>query len=155
MSVLKEYNGTTWETVGLENPVLTGATTTSLTGILKGNTGNVTVATPSVDYDLPHSNRAQLDLIGGTNIAPTLDGKDWPVSTTMALAGVTNSTHNSVSKTTPVDADELPIVDSAASNILKKLTWANLKTTLSSYFLPLSGGSMTGTITNTATIPIL
>ena len=33
-------------------------------------------------------------------------------------------------KTTPVDADELPLVDSAASNILKKLTWANLKATL-------------------------
>lgn len=36
----------------------------------------------------------------------------------------------SASKTTPVDADVLPIVDSAASNVLKKLTWANLKATL-------------------------
>lgn len=38
------------------------------------------------------------------------------------------------SKTTPVDADELGIVDSAASNVLKKLTWANLKATLKTYF---------------------
>jgi hypothetical protein len=37
-------------------------------------------------------------------------------------------------KTTPVDADLLPLVDSAASNVLKKLTWANLKTTLKTYF---------------------
>lgn len=34
------------------------------------------------------------------------------------------------SKATPVDADLIPIVDSAASNVLKKLTWANLKATI-------------------------
>jgi len=37
-------------------------------------------------------------------------------------------------KTTPVDADVMPIQDSAASNILKKVTWANLKATLKTYF---------------------
>lgn len=42
-------------------------------------------------------------------------------------------THAATSKATPVDADELPIVDSAASNVLKKLTWANLKATLKTY----------------------
>lgn len=42
--------------------------------------------------------------------------------------------HAATSKTTPVDADELGIVDSAASNVLKKLTWANLKATLLAYF---------------------
>lgn len=34
------------------------------------------------------------------------------------------------SKATPVDADSIPLSDSAASNVLKKLTWANLKATL-------------------------
>lgn len=38
------------------------------------------------------------------------------------------------SKTTPVDADMLGLVDSAASNSLKKLTWANAKATLKTYF---------------------
>lgn len=37
-------------------------------------------------------------------------------------------------KTTPVDADVMPIQDSAASNILKKVTWANIKATLKTYF---------------------
>lgn len=37
-------------------------------------------------------------------------------------------------KTTPVDADVLPLVDSAASNVLKKVTWANVKATLKTYF---------------------
>lgn len=38
------------------------------------------------------------------------------------------------SKATPADADVLPIADSAASNVLKKLTWANIKATLKTYF---------------------
>lgn len=42
--------------------------------------------------------------------------------------------HNATSKTTPVDADELALQDSAASYGLKKLTWANLKATLKIYF---------------------
>jgi hypothetical protein len=42
--------------------------------------------------------------------------------------------HAATGKTTPVDADELALVDSAASNVLKKLTWANLKATLKTYF---------------------
>ena len=60
--------------------------------------------------------------------------------------------HAATSKATPVDADELPIVDSAASNVLKKLTWANLKTTLASTFLSLSGGSLTGQLISTLAI---
>lgn len=38
------------------------------------------------------------------------------------------------SKTTPVDADLLALVDSADSDSLKKLTWANTKATLKTYF---------------------
>ena len=37
-------------------------------------------------------------------------------------------------KATPVDADVLPVSDSAASNVVKKLTWASLKTALGSVF---------------------
>lgn len=42
--------------------------------------------------------------------------------------------HAATSKATPVDADEVPLVDSAASYGMKKLTWANLKATLKTYF---------------------
>lgn len=37
-------------------------------------------------------------------------------------------------KTTPVDADTALISDSAASDVAKKLTWANIKATLKTYF---------------------
>ena len=39
-------------------------------------------------------------------------------------------THTATGKATPVDADEMPVSDSASSFSLKKLTWANLKATL-------------------------
>lgn len=58
-------------------------------------------------------------------------------------------TNTSASKATPVDADELPLADSAATFGLKKLTWANLKATLVTYFntlfTKLDGSNATGT----------
>jgi len=42
--------------------------------------------------------------------------------------------HAASSKSTPVDADETMLADSAASWGLKKLTWANVKATLKTYF---------------------
>jgi hypothetical protein len=41
---------------------------------------------------------------------------------------------SAISKVTPIDTDLISIVDSTASNILKNLTWANLKVTLKTYF---------------------
>lgn len=41
--------------------------------------------------------------------------------------------HAATDKATPVDADELALVDSEASYGLKKLTWTNLKATLKTY----------------------
>lgn len=52
---------------------------------------------------------------------------------------VETQTTGASAKTTPVDADLVPLIDSAASNVLKKLTWANIKNTLKSYFDPIYG----------------
>jgi hypothetical protein len=57
-------------------------------------------------------------------------------------------------KATPVDADSLPLSDSAAGNVLKKLTWANLKATLKTYFdtlYPSGSGTSSGTNTGDQT----
>jgi len=56
-------------------------------------------------------------------------------------------------KATPVDADQLPLVDSAASNVLKKLTWANAKSTLKTYFDTLYTNN-TGTVTNVSALTL-
>lgn len=66
-----------------------------------------------------------------------------------STTSIGNLTHAATSKTTPVDLDEIPIADSAASNILKKLTWANLKATLKTYFDTLYAAVGSG-ITNSA-----
>jgi hypothetical protein len=50
-----------------------------------------------------------------------------PFDGTANILVVAPATHAATSKATPVDADEMPLADSAASFVLKKLTWANLK----------------------------
>ena len=65
-------------------------------------------------------------------------------------ADIAAVTHAAGSKTTPVDVDELPLVDSAAAWALAKLTWANLKATLKTYFdglYPAGSGTSTGSNT--------
>lgn len=62
-----------------------------------------------------------------------LDGVASGANVTNAST-VGSSIHGVSAKTTPVDADTLPLIDSAASNGLKKATWANIKATLKSYF---------------------
>lgn len=57
-----------------------------------------------------------------------------------ALADVTDAgnvgaaIHGSTAKATPVDADTMPLIDSAAANVLKKVTWSNIKITLKALF---------------------
>lgn len=74
-----------------------------------------------------------------TNLQAALDSK-------IAFTDLTGAS----TKTTPVDADTVPLNDSAASNAIKKLTWANVKATLKTYFDSLyasaSFGVQTGTI---------
>ncbi len=61
-----------------------------------------------------------------------IDGQSF--NGTADITVIAPGTHAATGKTTPVDADEVPLVDSAASNVLKKLTWANVKATLKTYF---------------------
>lgn len=83
------------------------------------------------------------ELLTSTDAVLSVNGKTGSVTLTpddlddasttnkfASAANVASVTHAATSKTTPVDADELPLIDSAASNVLKKLTWANLKAAL-------------------------
>lgn len=61
----------------------------------------------------------------------TLAGTNTGDETTTTAGALING---ATGKTTPVDADYIGLMDSAASNVLKKLSWANLKATLKTYF---------------------
>lgn len=63
-----------------------------------------------------------------------VDPGAWAALGEATAADVAALIHAASSKSTPVDADELGIADSAASWALKKLTWANLKAVLLAYF---------------------
>lgn len=54
--------------------------------------------------------------------------------TTISDNEIASTTHNAVVKATPIDADELPLSDSAANWGLKRLSLANLKAVLKTYF---------------------
>ena len=66
-------------------------------------------------------------------LATKLDTIEAAADVTDAV-NVASSIHGVAGKTPPIDADELGLIDSAAANVLKKLTWANVKATLKTYF---------------------
>jgi hypothetical protein len=64
-----------------------------------------------------------------TNVKIYISGAQGPAGD--APSGFASSIHDATAKTTPADLDELALLDSATSFSLKKLTWASLKTALS------------------------
>jgi hypothetical protein len=94
--------------------------------------------------------------MGGFKTVNMGDGTDPTDGATVGQLGTAFGAQvgAATSKATPVDADYLPLYDSAAANALRKLTWANVKATLKAYFDTLyqatetallkAGGTMTG-----------
>jgi hypothetical protein len=132
---------------------------TKLDGIAVGATANSSDATL-----LARANHT------GTQAASTIsDFASVALASAPAETGVTIGVINAAatSKTTPVDADSYPIVDSQASNVIKRLTFTNLKAFLKTYFDGLyqaagsyltSGGALgtpsSGTLTNCGSLPV-
>lgn len=71
-----------------------------------------------------------------------VDGIEASADVTDA-ANVGSSIHGASAKTTPVDADTVALIDSEASNVLKKLSWSNIKAAIKSYY-----DSVTATLSN-------
>ena len=136
--------------------------------IPKGSDGDGTGDMLKATYDPGGHNADAFDRANhtGTQSADTItDGttnKAYTATEKTKLAGIASgadvtsatnvgsSIHGATGKTTPVDADEIGLIDSAASFALKKLTWANLKATLKTYldtlYVSLAGATMTGTL---------
>lgn len=80
-----------------------------------------TAATTSVAGHMSAADKTKLD-----GIAASAD-----VTSVTTVGAALNA---ATAKATPVDADTVPLIDSAASSALKKVTWANIKATLKTYF---------------------
>lgn len=102
--------------------------TQSADTITDGTTNKVLSSTMKTQYDEAyadkhtHTNKSDLDLVSGTNTGD---------ETVISIGGLING---ATAKTTPVDADMIGLMDSGASNMLKKLSWSNIKDTLKTYF---------------------
>lgn len=107
---------------------------TKLAGIASGATANSSDATLLARANHTGTQSADTLTDGSTNKAYT-GTEQTKLAGITAGADPTGATiHAATSKATPIDADELGLIDTAASNALKRLTWANLKATLKSYF---------------------
>jgi hypothetical protein len=71
------------------------------------------------------------------NVDPTTDyqvANKRYADTRVSVTSVGSLINGAAEKTTPVDADMLGLMDSAASNVLKKLSWSSIKARLKAYF---------------------
>lgn len=111
------YNGTTFDKIDNTDAVTTVA----------GRTGAIVLTTADVSdsADKRYCTDAQKTVIGNTSGINS--GNETTTTIGTLVSGAT-------AKATPVDADMFGFSDSAASNVIKKMTWANIKSVLKTYF---------------------
>ena len=107
------YNATTWD----------GNTDAATKNAIrdKVETMDAAIVVNTAKNSYPSADSTKL-----SNIEENADVTD-AVNIASSIVGV-------VDKATPVDADSIGLIDSAAANVLKELTWANVKATLKTYF---------------------
>ncbi|CAB4167568.1 hypothetical protein UFOVP861_32 [uncultured Caudovirales phage] len=108
-----------------------GGAGTDLTKTLTANTVKINSST-GADVTIAAANSSNAGVMTSTH-HDKLDGIEATADVTDA-GNVGSSIHGATPKTTPVNADTMPLIDSAASNVLKKVTWEKIKETLKAYF---------------------
>lgn len=110
------YDGAAW-----------GKIDATVVSSVAGKTGAVTLTTADVtdSSDKRYCTDAQKTVIGNTS--GTNSGNETTTTLGTLVSGAT-------AKDTPVDADMLLLMDSAASNVIKKLSWSYIKSVLKTYF---------------------
>ena len=81
----------------------------------------------------------QIQIVGTSGNLVTVGSTNNLLGTTTQAGMLASTTNAATSKATPADADEIPMADSAASYVLKKLTWVNIKAALSLLYAALAG----------------
>ena len=135
-AVLKDYILLRLRGRGYDAPDVSGSTSTEIRLVADENHATGAHGTRIEIYTTPNGTNILTKVLtvqsdGNVNIET---GKDYLINGAQV---VPVETHAATSKTTPADDDEIPLIDSAVSWVLKKLTWANIKATLASVFLKL------------------
>lgn len=122
--------------------------------------GYITNVVTSLGYT-PENSANKTDTISGNTASSTkyLSAKgvyDWVISlgyqAALTAANFGSFINGLTSKTTPVDADYIPLMDSADSNATKKISWANLKAGLKRNVLYCRNDTTLATTANTEVI---
>jgi hypothetical protein len=120
----------------VKNSAITASTKTKIT---YDTNGLVTSGADATTADIADSTNkryctdAQKTVIGNTSGTNTGD------ETALRIGAIVN---NATAKTTPLDADMLGLMDSAEENVIKKFSWANLKTEISTLFKAFTSASV-------------
>ena len=126
------------EVIRIYNELIAGAKKISGLPAAGALTGAELIETVQGGVNVQTTTQDIADLGGGGGTWGSITGTladQTDLNTALGLkAPLASPTFTASGKTTPVDADEVLIRDSAASNILKLLTWANVKATLKTYF---------------------
>jgi hypothetical protein len=75
------------------------------------------------------------------------DPSGTPLSRKITLNAIWNLLTSLTAKTSLVDADQISIADSAASNVAKKITWANVMVAIAAYTTTLTNKRITARVT--------
>ncbi|MBW3099238.1 hypothetical protein KY465_18305, partial [Pseudohoeflea sp. DP4N28-3] len=102
------------------------------------NVANEAAFKAAVNLEIGTDVQAYSAVLAGTTASFTTDDETKldGISTgaDVTATALAPAIYAATAKATPVDADTVGITDSAASNALKKVTWANIKATLKTYF---------------------
>lgn len=111
-----------------ENVAITGATKTKVTYDAKGL---VTAGADATTADIADSTNKRYVTDAQQTVLGSTSGTNTGDETAQRIGDLING---ATDKSTPVDADLVPLADSTASWITRKLSWANIKATLKTYF---------------------
>ncbi|MEA2037224.1 MAG: hypothetical protein U9O94_06950, partial [Nanoarchaeota archaeon] len=121
--------------VGNGSNFVTESGTTLRTSIGLGDVENTALSTWAGTSNVTTLGTIATGTWQGTSINATyLDGQSGTNTGDETVASIGSLINGATGKITPVDADYVGLMDSAASNVLKKLSWSNVKATLKTYF---------------------
>ncbi|MBT1154418.1 hypothetical protein J1C56_02310 [Aminobacter anthyllidis] len=111
-----------------------GSATTAGTKASEAATSAATATTKASSATSSADSASSSSASAASSAAAALAAKIAAEAAVVSVSPADEQIFEATGKTTPVDNDLLGLVDSAASWVMKKLTWGNLKATLKTYF---------------------